>query len=439
MSPVERARAAAPSDRPRVLFIGFSDQRGGAAIASGRLINQLVKEEKIAALELVNLQLVDAPWTLSLERAFRFKPWRLARKAIGGINVAKSDPYGWLPLEANYLRRLVDIWQPDVIHMHNLHGGRGTIPLSILPEIGEKVPIVWTLHDMWAATGHCAYSMGCNRWDKGCGNCPDLNLYPHILRDRTAQIVDEKKPLLSDANPVLVSPSRWLRDVVQQAPATKALDARVIANGIDLSLFNPKHRNAKRAELKIAANSPTLMFAAETLSGDNRKGAVELHEALRHLTGTYDGPPIEVILMGGAGDELLNGLPNLNVHDMGFISDQLEAAQIYAAADLFVCPSLQDNLPNTLLEASGCSTASIVFDGSGSLETIEDGVTGAVVPLGDASAFGQKIATLIADPARLRAMGEAARSRAESHYSAARMASDYFDLYQELIDKSSVS
>ena len=433
MSPVRKARQQADPDLPRILYIGFSDQRGGAAIASGRLIRRLVDERRAEALELVNLQLNDAPWTISLDRAFRFIAWRQLRKAIGARNAAFSDPYWWLPLEAGYLRRIVDVWQPDIIHMHNLHGGRGTIPLSVLPEISQTVPIVWTLHDMWVATGHCAYSLGCEGWRHGCGNCPDLTLYPHILRDRTAQVVKTKQPVLRDASPVLVSPSQWLCNVVNSSPATRGLDARVIANGIDLQLFNPSYRLETRQSLGIQEGWPTLMFAAETLSGDPRKGAMELRDALAKISRAHEGEPVDVILMGNAGNELLKGLSGFRVHDMGFISEPLEAAKLYAAADLFVCPSLQDNLPNTLLEASACGTASIVFDGSGSLETIENDVTGAVIPLGDTTAFGKKVASLVDQPKQLREMGVAARQRAETLYSDHRMARDYLDLYRELI------
>lgn len=437
MAPIAAARERADPALPRVLYVGFSDLRGGAAIASSRLIQKLVSNGQVAALELVNLQLGNAPWTLSLNGAFRSQIWHQSRKVFAARNVAMSDPYGWLPMEAAYFQRVLDVWQPDVIHLHNLHGGRGIIPLAILPHAAKTAPIVWTLHDMWLTTGHCAYSLGCERWRVGCGDCPDLSLYPHLLRDKTRAIVAEKAPLLAEANPILVTPSQWLANVAALSPATKQLRSRVIANGVDLSLFAPDHRDQKRAEMNIGPDDVTIMFAAETLSGDPRKGAIELRQAVSILSNQKRDAPIHVILMGNAGDEVLAGLPNLKPHNIGYVSDPLTAAQLYAAADLFVCPSLQDNLPNTLLEASACGTASLVFDGSGSGETIEDGVTGAIVELGDTATLAQQISKLISNPDRLREMGQAARARAENLYSDERMAVDYLNLYQNLIEQRS--
>jgi glycosyltransferase involved in cell wall biosynthesis len=142
---------------------------------------------------------------------------------------------------------------------------------------------------------------------------------------------------------------------------------------------------------------------------------------------------VSIILMGGGGEDLLNGISGLNVLRTGFVDGAADAAALYAAADLFVCPSLQDNLPNTLLEASACGTPSLVFDAAGSPETVENDVTGRIVRAGDAQAMGDAMADLIGDPASLSRMGAAARTRAEKLYGDDRMAADYRALYEELI------
>lgn len=139
--------------------------------------------------------------------------------------------------------------------------------------------------------------------------------------------------------------------------------------------------------------------------------------------------------MGADGFDLLDGIEGLKIHKTGFVSEPEAAARFYAAADIFVCPSLQDNLPNTLIEAAACGTASVVFDAGGCPETIEEGVTGLIVPFADAEALGATIANLLDNPERRHGMGRAARMQAEQQYGAGRMATDYLKLYNELIAK----
>jgi glycosyltransferase involved in cell wall biosynthesis len=346
-----------------------------------------------------------------------------------------SDPYGWLPFERAYLRQVLKAWQPQLIHLHNIHGGKGTIPLSMLPEMASFAPIIWTLHDMWLSTGHCAYSLKCERWREGCGSCPDLSLYPELLRDRTKQIAKNKRSILTQANPLLVTPSHWLGNIANDAFATKDLEIEVVANGVDLALFSPAGRDASRRALGIDPNTPVLMFAAQSLAGDIRKGARELRVALENLQARRDCRPLDIILMGESGESLFEGIPGLIIHRAGFISAPTEAAKFYAAADIFICPSLQDNLQKTLIEAAACGTAAITFDSGGCREVVEDGVSGFVLPLGDTDSLSKAISSLIEDPDRLERMGNAARTRAELLFSDTRMASGYYSLYQKLIKR----
>lgn len=431
MQSFRKLRESIDDSRMRVLVIGFSDAKGGAAIASSRLMQKLESRGGTATLQVVGRQTGDASWTVSLDRAHRFIVWRQLRKALAARNIAAATPYGWMPFEYAYIQRVLDIWQPHVIHLHNLHGGWGTIPLRAMEMLSARAPIVWTLHDMWAATGHCAYSLGCDRWLAGCGECPDLSLYPAMWRDRTRGVVVERRRIYEKARPVLVTPSRWLRDLVRNAYATQGLETHVIPNGVDLTVFNPAGREATRERLGIADDRPVLMFAAETLDGDRRKGGPQLRAAIEQVQEKRDGRPLDIILMGGSGENLLHGIAGLVIHDAGFVSEPAEAAGLYAAADLFICPSLQDNLPNTLIEAAACGTAAAVFDAGGSAETVDPGITGIVVPAGDATALANAIAAIADDSRLLTAMGNAARKRTESLYSDEIMAERYVELYKE--------
>lgn len=439
MLPLKKQRASARRSALRILKIGFSDVNGGAAIASSRLIDTLEQKNDIATLHLVGRQHGTEFRTVSLDRVHRFILWRQLRKALAAWNVVQADPYAWMPFESAYLRRTLETWEPHVIHLHNLHGGWGTIPPRSLEMLSAKAPVVWTLHDMWATTGHCAYSLGCERWRDGCGQCPDLSLYPAMWRDRTRQVVEGRRQIFGNARPILVTPSRWLRDVACNAHATRGLDVRVIPNGVDLSVFHPARRAAARERLDVANGRTLLMFAAETLDGDQRKGGRQLRTAIERVQQLRHGRPLDIILMGGSGESLLHGIAGLEIHGAGFVSDAAEAASLFAAADLFICPSLQDNLPNTLIEAAACGTAAAVFDAGGSAETVEHGVTGVVVQAGDATAMADAIVAIADDAAQLAKMGRAARLRAEKLYDANLMADEYLSLYRELVARSSAN
>lgn len=429
--PFEERRQTA-GEKLRVLFLSITDSRGGAAIASERLIRSLSANGEVEPLEIVSKKRGDNDWTLSMSEAHRFLPWKLSRKAIGAVNIVISDRYGFLPFEAHYLRMAVKAWKPHVIHLHNIHGSLGIVPTGVLADLAKAAPIVWTLHDMWVATGHCAYSLGCEKWRKGCGACPDLSLYPSAFFDRTRALAARKKAHLAAASPVLVAPSKWLTDLVSQAEVTRGLETRTIANGLDTSVFNPEGRAIMRQSLGIEDDLPVVMFAAERLSGDARKGAVHLRSALEKLQSRRSGARLDAILMGGDGEELLDGIPGIVPHPAGFIEDPLVAAQYYAASDLFLCTSVQDNLPNTLIEAAACGTAAISFDAGGCAETIERGVTGEVVPVGNSDAMASAVGNLVSNPHRMQAMGAAARNRAKVYFANTRMARDYLSLYREL-------
>lgn len=430
MRPFHAAREAADPSALRILFLGSYDAGGGAAIAGERLIRRFERDRSAEVLQIVSRQREDSPRTISLHRAYRFLAWRRLRQATAVRNILAANPYGWLPFEADYILRAAKIWQPDVIHIHNLHGTLGTFPVSKLYLLSQTAPIVWTLHDMWALTGYCTYSMGCERWREGCGNCPDLTHYPGLLFDRTRSLSKAKSQAFRSSALTIVTPSRWLADLARQAPTTRGLDVQVIPNGVDLEVFHPKVREAGRMKLGIDDGSPVLMFAAETLDGDSRKGGRELRAAIKHAQDLRANAPLDVILMGGGGEALLTGIEGLRIHSAGFVSDESKAAELYAAADLFVCPSLEDNLPNTLIEAAACGTAAVVFDAGGSAEAVEPEVTGAVVGAGNAGALGGTISELLSDYSQLVAMGSNARSRAEFHYGDARLATDYLRLYR---------
>lgn len=429
---VDPIRAEPITDKLKVLYLGFSDRGGGAAIASMRLMDRLTKDGRIRPLEIVNKKIGESDTTVSLRRVHRFPLWRRTWQAAEVRNRLLSDPYGWLPLNSAYISRAVATFKPDIIHCHNLHGGIGVMPITDMVQLTKAAPIIWTLHDMWPLTGHCAYSLGCDRWREGCGSCPDLSLYPAMLYDRTRAMVAKKRRTFERIDLTMVSPSNWLHSLVGDAPATRQVERRHIPNGIDLDVFRPVSTDGLRKRLGIPLNAPVLLFAAQSLDGDRRKGTLPLRDALRRVDATAKDR-VHVLLMGNLckTSDVFANMPNLIFHELGFVSDPSEIVRYFSAADLFLCPSLQDNLPNILIETHACATAAVTFDSGGCAEIVRDGQTGWVVPTGDTNAFADAILSLLGQPGTLRQMGAAAREWAKEQFPDDLMAQRYFALYSE--------
>src|SRR5262249_34680042 len=189
--------------------------------------------------------------------------------------------------------------RPEVLHCHNLHGNY--FDLTVLPWLSSQMPVLLTAHDAWLTTGHCAHSLGCERWLNGCGQCPDLTIYPRIWRDGTATNWESKRKIYSNSRVWISAPSRWLIDRIETSmlrPA--ALGMRVIPNGIDLTLFKPENREAAREKLRLPIDADVLVFSAIRRKTDAWRGYTTIQNALRQLGSTRRNRRLICVAMGEA-------------------------------------------------------------------------------------------------------------------------------------------
>ncbi|MBL5982266.1 glycosyl transferase [Petrotoga sp. 8T1HF07.NaAc.6.1] len=319
-------------------------------------------------------------------------------------------------------------YNPDIIHLHNVHGYYINIDLlfNFLKEYNK--PIIWTLHSCWAFTGHCSHFdyANCYKWETHCQKCPQKTSFPKsIFIDNSYNNFEKKKKLFTGLDKLtLVTPSEWLAKLVKRS-FLKDYTVKVINNGIDLSVFKPSPSNfRKRYNLE---NKFIILGVAN--KWEKRKGFEYFIELSKLIE------PDETIVMVGLSKSALKQLPK-NIIGITRTNNVQELAEIYTSADVFFNPTLEDNFPTTNLEALACGTPVITFNTGGSIETIDD-TTGFIVEKGD---LEQAIKTI----RKIKTEGkekysESCIKRANKYYNKNNKFQEYIELYEERMNEFNVS
>lgn len=277
-------------------------------------------------------------------------------------------------------------WNPDVIHLHNLHGYYINIEVlfNYLLTCGKK--IVWTLHDCWAFTGHCTYFdyAQCNQWKTGCEICPQKREYPKCdIVSRATQNYEKKRKLFTGiSNMLLVTPCDWMRRKVEQSFMTE-YPVSTIHNGVDTTVFKRISSDIKK-RYGIEGKKVVLGVAA---IWDRRKGLKYMEKLAEELDDSF------AVVLIGVTEKQKKRIPE-NILGILRTDSTEELVKWYSAADVFVNPTLEDNYPTTNLEAIACGTPVITFDTGGSPESAK--LYGTVVPKGDTQALLEAIMTAFA-------------------------------------------
>lgn len=415
---------------PRVVHVNFTERRGGAAIAANRLHHGLLTTNVDSHMLVYKKDTAEArvhPIRLSrIERAVRRamihneRPSRRDYPAFSGVQWSAGR------VSTPVQRHLTTI-APQIVHLHWI--GDGLLSVPTVKRLGEY-PLVWTLHDMWMFTGGCHYSDGCLRFRDSCGACPLLgSTSDHDLSRKTWEA---KRRHWGDLPMTVVAPSNWLAEQVRSSSLMRHLDSQIhvqiIPNGLDLSRFRPYDQRFARDVLGLPPEKPLILFGAQHIN-DPRKGFGQLQAALRLL---HDqGSDIEIVTFGDGGNNL--DLVGLRHHSLGTISDERLLALAYAAADVFVLPSTEDNLPNTVMEALACGLPSVAFNVGGLPDMIAHQQNGYLAAAFDAQDMAHGIAWILEDRERYARLRAEARLIAETQYDLAKIAGQYRALYDDLL------
>jgi glycosyltransferase involved in cell wall biosynthesis len=279
----------------------------------------------------------------------------------------------------------------DVVHLHNLQGGY--FNYLWLMRISMLKPVVWTLHDMWALTGHCAHSFDCERWQTGCGQCPYPKTYPAVRRDATHWDWYLKQHVYQHSNITIVCPSKWLANLVQQSTLSH-FPIYQIANGVDTDTYQPRDTAKAREKLRIPFNKRVLLFAADDLNNPFKDFQLLL-ESLKNLNPDMKKQLLLLTLgRSEAQEESFCGIP---VHKLGYIKDDYLKSQVYSAADVFAFPTRADNQPLVLLEALACGCPAVATNVGGVPEIVRHKITGYLARKGDLIEFRAGLELLLGD------------------------------------------
>lgn len=313
-------------------------------------------------------------------------------------------------------------YDPDLIHIHNLHGWYINIPMLLKYINDNNKPVVWTLHDCWALTGHCPHfdMIGCERWKTECHNCPIHGNYPKTYIDESRMMHRLKKKWFGGINDLtIVTPSKWLQKQVSQS-YLKDKKSLVINNGINLDVFHPI-KSDFRSKYHI---EDKFIIIGVSFGWDDKKGLDVFVQLSKSLPENY-----QVILVGT--DEKVEKILPKEIIAIRRTQSQKDLAEIYSSANVFANFTREETFPTVNIEALACGLPVITFKTGGSPEII-DGTCGAVVEKDDISALMEEIERIHRQHPYT---AEACRKRAEERYESIDRFKEYIELYKSILNE----
>lgn len=312
----------------------------------------------------------------------------------------------------------------DIVCLYWINGG------FIRPEglAGLSQPIVWRLSDVWPFSGGCHYPGGCDRFVVRCGECPQLSV-PRT-EDRSRQLWERKARAWQRLDFTIVAPTRWIADLAARSSLFGNRRIEIIPTGVDLLRYRPQDQRHARELLGVPVSKDVILFVSNDILGDTRKGYGDLLAALKEIAAD-GGDKYHVLLVGAIERGALSGFP-LKVTALGRLSDDHSLNLAYASSDLVVCPSSQDNLPNTALEAIACGIPVVGYDVGGMRDIVDHQRNGFLAYVGSITELANGIRWVLEEERRRNRLRQAAREKAEATFSMSTQAKRYISLFQEL-------
>ncbi|OGP36874.1 MAG: glycosyl transferase [Deltaproteobacteria bacterium GWC2_56_8] len=411
----------------KVLLLNAWDSSGGAARAACRLLKG-VREAGVDARMLVKDKSSHDPAVIAPKTADRI--FGLLRPRFEGRMVRRYPQWNGLTfspaLLPDRLLHQVSELDPDVIHLHWM--GDSFLRLETVARFGR--PVVWTLHDSWPFTGGCHIPLQCTRYRESCGACPTLGSQRE--NDLSRKVWQRKSDSWQGLDLTIVAPSRWMADCARASSLFKKARIEVIPNGLDLEVYRPVDKTVAREALGLPKDKILILFGAKSATEDRNKGFHLLAQALGELPATTTPSSIELLLFGSQ-DTGVPGDIGFKTHSLGWFHDDLSLALLYAAADVFVMPSIQENLPYVVMEAMACGTPCVGFNQGGLPDLIDHMQNGYLAGSYDPRDLARGIEWVLENEGRRKELSVRAAEKVLREFSARKVVKLYIALYREIL------
>lgn len=408
----------------RILIVNTSERTGGAAVAANRLMKalnnngakakMLVRDKETETLTVVPLP--HSPrlrWHFLWERLVIFCRLHFSRQHLFEVDIAN----------AGYdITKLPEFQEADVIHLHWVN--QGMLSLKGIQKILQSgKPVVWTMHDIWPVTALCHVTLGCQHFTSQCGNC---RLLPGggSSHDYSTTIWQRKQRMLADENIYFVACSHWLESEAKRSALLKGQKITSIPNPIDTRIYKKGDKQEARQRLGLPLDKKLILFASQRVTNVN-KGMDYLIEACRQLQIS----DAAVVILGGHAEEVVSQL-SLEAYPLGYVNDEQRIVDVYHASDVFVLPSLSENLPNTIMEAMACGVPCVGFKVGGIPEEIDHRRNGYVAEYRSAEDLARGIRWILAE-ADYEELSKNAVQKVVQNYSQQSVALKYLDVYHQ--------
>ncbi len=418
------------SPRPlKIVLLSYHNHNGGAAIACGRLHDALEKAGHQVT-TLVQEKTGNDP-SISLASSVWKKWMAFARFVAERLYFArferdKSIRFLFNPgIFGQDISQHPALLEADIIHLHWVNFG--FLSIATIEKILQiNKPVYWTLHDMWTFTGGCHHSGNCQGYESACGNCKFLA--QPASNDLSHQLWSKKVKQFQYPNLHIITCSDWLGRRAKSSSILKGIKIKTIANAIDLQIFKPGDQKKAKSELGLQPDKHYLLFVAMRVSAPE-KGFSLLKTALQQWVNLHPDKAqnTELLVVGEISDSQIMQSLALPLHTLGKIQDVPTMILAYQSAEMFITPSLEENLPNTIMEAMACGTPCLGFKVGGIPEMIDHQTNGFVADRIQAEDLCEGIDFIVS---RSKELGNEARKKVETHYEASIIAQKHLQFYQ---------
>jgi glycosyltransferase involved in cell wall biosynthesis len=413
----------------KILHVNRDATEGGAARAAIRLLEGLRIQGADARLYVQRRSgddpFVTGPPTM-LGKAVGFSRRKL-ESYLFGLSSKKVQGLFSPAFLPDRLSGRISAFAPDIVHLHWV---ARMMRLETLRRL--SAPVVWTLHDSWPFTGGCFLPHDCTRYREACGRCPVLGSSRED--DLSRRVWRRKQMAWQGLNLTIVAPSRWMAASARASSLFRDTRVEVIPNGLDIKRYETIDKRAAREFFALPQDRKLILFGAKDATRDRNKGFHLLVRALQELAGNGRSGTVMLIIFGSSELKMPTEL-GFNARYMGWQLDDSSLARLYAAADVFVFPSMQETLGYTAMEAMACGTPCVAFNQGGVPDLIDHEQNGYLARPYEPADLMRGIAWVLEDDGRRRELAARSREKVVREFDLGKVSSRHMALYRELLKR----